>query len=327
MDGKLDGKKGIWPNVSVSPTFVKWVKPLATSDGEPRRDSRGRALFGAVLDLARGTKVHGADVGGFCVGILLDETRVDATGEVPVAAGSGKSGLVNVRFNPELTIETFRYEGGEKVIGLTDIDPWELATAVKEQREAWVADHASERRERAARSFTFDSSDVVHVSPAKGKGGQGAMRGPDGDPSYYVTLSLDGVEAGGRRLGGWRMRVICSERQVADLNEGKAVTKLAGGRDNRPMSNYAYKTVEAAGPDGAPRRSYERIEPPLDNMEFAAALDAALGRGHEGQAKAEAVRERAREAPEAAPAPPFTSVAEEVREADWARRRGEGQGR
>lgn len=288
-------KKTVWPNVSVSPAFVKWVKPMTDLDENPVRDSRGRLLYSAVLDLAAGTTTaHGAALGGQSVGITLDESRVDATGPVPVAAGSERTGLVNVRFNPEKKLETFRYERGaggkgERVVGHTDVDPWELVKAVKAQREAWQAGHEEERRDRAARSFTFDKSCVRRIAPVPAKGGQGQMRGPDGSPSYYVTLSLDGVTLGGRALDGWLMRIICSERQVADLNEGKCVTKLAGGGDDRPWSGNVFRPVKG---DSEGRAGYEHLVATFPNTELAAALDAGLRPAEEApEAPSETVEE------------------------------------
>lgn len=247
--------------MSVPPKFIKWVKPSTSRAGEQLRDSRGRALYNAVLDIARGTEYLGADIGGWSVPITLDESRVAVTSDGRlVATPPDGARRVNVSFKPDRPLTAFRYEGGQKVAGPTFEGPretWRLCSAIKEQREAYVSSHSSSRDER---KYTFDARRVIAVRPIPTKGA------PDRQ-LYAVDVSLADVR-NFTDAADWRLTTTCSREQYEALWRGEWVTKVAGGNTGR--NEAAENILRLADPSDP--RSAVKYPRPLDNATLAASV-------------------------------------------------------
>jgi len=131
-------------------------------------DKNGQEWEKAICSIPNGYKANGIDIGGYAVDIFvsdkghtLDDGTYISSQKEQIASGEP----LRVGFPADEKVELFMGKGEERKS--LRMDPWQLATAMKEGREAYAAAKEAERAaERAGQSLDDKGKELGKVQEA-----------------------------------------------------------------------------------------------------------------------------------------------------------------
>lgn len=122
------------PGTPEQPDFVHMTVPRGFAHPYSVTDQNGKEWNKAIINIPPGTKANGVDLTGYNMDTFLNSFQLGQ-----IASGEPLS----VSMREDVKVKLFKSEGGERQTML--IDPWSLASAMKENREAFARQKAQER--------------------------------------------------------------------------------------------------------------------------------------------------------------------------------------